>query len=240
MSHSFSKSWKAPETKAKIQWEHAVKGKQYICPNSKIFPKTLKERQAQELDFQTSKLRFKQTLLQYKQEEKELRKAEEARKGKKCRLKAFGGKTFTSVRGNVLSEETMWCPQATCSNDSIDRSPQQQDSVEAAEWPSYAAYKFDGDDRVTNTKEQAGVNYGRHLPVPRTKGNETVNWQMLPFADFSPFDEVRCKPTEESIFFSQYTVPELEMSDAVGQEALGHDLMAALDPKGIYHSFLDF
>ncbi|KAI9791820.1 MAG: hypothetical protein M1816_003365 [Peltula sp. TS41687] len=88
-------------------------------------------------------------------------------------------------RGAVLAMPTIWCPQ-----------PAGSSRATAAAWPGLQEYKWEGDDRARS-------HFGRFLPLPRERGNDTVAWHQLRVVQGHEFDRVRCVPTEEDIAWQE-------------------------------------
>lgn len=168
-----------------------------------------------------------------------------------CHTKAANLKTVTMYPGtSVLAQPSIWLRV-----DDLEGLEQNKQTftmdVEGlggvsecitADWPSTQEYKAEGDGRIPNDPK-----YNRFLPVPRKPGNETVNFQQLKFLDQHGFDMVHCgsskkKPTEEDVFFLEF---EIGMDDGFWSEEsathfLGENLVAELDPEGIYGKEMDF
>lgn len=84
----------------------------------------------------------------------------------------FEGKKFGDNLSPVLSLPSVWSPWYEFTN----LRPE-------APWPSPEEFKEEGDERHTS-------GFGRFLPVPRTLGNETVNYKQKPFMVQYPLDFV--------------------------------------------------
>jgi len=84
----------------------------------------------------------------------------------------FEGKKFGDNLSPVLSMPSVWSPWYEFTN----LRPE-------APWPSPEEFKEEGDERHTS-------GFGRFLPVPRTLGNETVNYKQKAFMAQYPLDFV--------------------------------------------------
>ena len=128
---------------------------------------------------------------------------------------AFAGKDFETNHSNVLSYETIWCPQWEKGKENI------------ADWPPKAESKYEGDDRISTDKL-----HRRYPGAPRVEGNDTVNWQHRAIIEQFPFDDFYYPiPNAVEIFLKTHWVDELEFKDEEGEEAIGKELMEALDSK---------
>lgn len=168
-----------------------------------------------------------------------------------CHMKAANLKTVTMYPGtSVLAQPSIWLRVGDL--EGLEQNKQTftmgveglggVSECVTADWPSAQEYKAEGDGRIPNDPK-----YNRFLPVPRKPGNETVNFQQLKFLDQHDFDMVHCgsskkKPTEEDVFFLEF---EIGMDDGFWSEEsathfLGVNLIAELDPEGIYSKEMDF
>ncbi|EME87777.1 uncharacterized protein MYCFIDRAFT_75611 [Pseudocercospora fijiensis CIRAD86] len=95
----------------------------------------------------------------------------------------------------------------------------------AADWPEPHEQKYEGDERISTD-----VLHGRFLPHPRVPGNGTVNWQQRSFVPQQMLENFHYPiPDENEILLRSHRVEELEVSDEVGKELIGDELMEQLD-----------
>ena len=219
MSHTFSKTWKS---KTLLEQEERIRRSELrnrICRNSPFFTLDT-NREEMRLRMEISRRSYINNKDKHALEQEIIRKQQDAPREKPLNRLAFGGKTFDDERGNVLCFETIWCPQW--------KPKMEQDT----KWPNLAEMKFDGDERV-----QTSLEHGRFLPAPRLDANDTVSWQLAPFKTMHPFDQVRRVPTTEEAMFAGHIIPELQIDDEEGLDAVGKDIMDAIDPKGIWSEY---
>ncbi|KXT03988.1 hypothetical protein AC578_9223 [Pseudocercospora eumusae] len=94
-----------------------------------------------------------------------------------------------------------------------------------ADWPEAHEQKYEGDDRIATDPLHA-----RFLPHPRVPSNGTVNWQQRPFVPQQLLENFHFPiPTNVEIFLRSHRVNELEVSDEIGADLIGEDLMQRLD-----------
>ncbi|KAF7185096.1 hypothetical protein HII31_13719 [Pseudocercospora fuligena] len=94
-----------------------------------------------------------------------------------------------------------------------------------AAWPEPHEQKYEGDERIATDRI-----HGRFLPHPRVPGNGTVNWQQRSFVPQQLLENFHYPiPDEVEILFRSHRVDELEVSDEIGAELIGEDLMERLD-----------
>ncbi|KAJ9619322.1 hypothetical protein H2203_008651 [Taxawa tesnikishii (nom. ined.)] len=204
MSYSHSRTWRAPQYAERQKWQRVIEERNRLFPNSPFFHP--------DLDYKTQLTTTKQ--------EKEACLAE--------RAALLEGSYLRTNHSNVLSQQTVWCPQFK-HGWQVDQWNLDVPKQFIAPWPSLQEYKYEGDDRVAT-----GLHHGRFLPHPRYPGNETVNWGQIKFLPQYPFDQVGYALTPEEIFFANHEIPEMEVGDEEGEVLIGKELMAALDPQGIF------
>lgn len=207
MSHTNSKTWVAWERQEKERWDVVSVNltRMTLIPRSEdTVPRNFSEW-----------LDHRQSWLQDKAEEMNL-KAENLQAERKANIKAglvngigpaFGGKTFKSDRGAVLSQKTIW---------SIWYQPPEDHPL--APWPSTEEMKEEGDERNTS-------GYKRFPALPRVPGNETVVWKQKAMIDPYPLDQVWELPTAKS--------RELPSLDEAASDFLGQDLLDAIGGKDV-------
>ncbi|KXT13633.1 hypothetical protein AC579_4976 [Pseudocercospora musae] len=94
-----------------------------------------------------------------------------------------------------------------------------------AAWPEPHEQKYEGDERIATDPL-----HGRFLPHPRVPGNGTVNWQQRSFVPQQMLENFHYPiPDENEILLRSHRVDELEVSDEIGAELIGEDLMERLD-----------
>lgn len=131
-----------------------------------------------------------------------------------------------------------WPEEATCAPLCPD---DQSYEASLADWPCHEQMKFEGHDRIATD-----VKHGRFLPVPRKRGNSTVAWLQLPFLEQHEFDRVHSggsikKPSVEDVHFMELEVGfDGHKEEHVADHLLGQELLAELDPRGIYTAEEDF
>lgn len=125
---------------------------------------------------------------------------------------AFDGALPSTNLSPVLGYATIWTPAWRCGKSAI------------APWPSKHELEYEGTGRITTDPI-----HRRFLPLPRVLGNETVNWQQRSLVPQTGFDDFARHPGDEGIFFANYLVEGLEFGDEEGLEALGSELMEALE-----------
>ena len=129
--------------------------------------------------------------------------------------KAFGGKEFKTIGSAVLGIPTVFCTKPEDTKDQL------------ADWPPRSEARYEGDERI-----QTDRLHGRFPGAPRVPGNETVNWQHRSIVYQHSFDDFYFPiPQAVDIFMRTHWIAELEFTDEEGEQALGKDLMALLDPQ---------
>ncbi|KLJ09257.1 hypothetical protein EMPG_15320 [Blastomyces silverae] len=165
MSHTASQTWLSNETREFEAWARVRNMMVYVAPKSPFTPRTFGAWIAHRLAWmeeEHSRL-FRQAL----------RRAIESGRCEPVQVgPVFGGKKLPDGLALVLARETIWVPR--------EGYPSVRD---LAPWPSYEELKHEGDDRSKS-------GYCRFPPLPRGRGNETVNWkQRAPVKQYR-FDQV--------------------------------------------------
>ncbi|KAK5131147.1 hypothetical protein LTR08_001295 [Meristemomyces frigidus] len=124
-------------------------------------------------------------------------------------------KIFDAPRGMVLSYETIFCPHF------------EDADKEVAPWPSKHEMDYEGDGRMKTDKL-----HRRFPALPRVGGDQSINWQHRVPIPASPFEEYYYPiPSEVDIFMRMHNVEDAQFDDSVGEQAIGAELMALLDPE---------
>ncbi|KAF2866087.1 hypothetical protein BDV95DRAFT_505456, partial [Massariosphaeria phaeospora] len=113
--------------------------------------------------------------------------------------------TMEGNSSRVLGMKTIWCPEWENGKDEI--SP----------WPTFAEFKWEGDDRA-----KTGV--GRFPPLPRELGPPEIPWGQLQVVEQYPLDQVAKIPDMEDVY-----LPVDEIDDDVKYDLITHDLEDAMD-----------
>ncbi|EGC43254.1 conserved hypothetical protein [Histoplasma capsulatum var. duboisii H88] len=166
MSHTASHTWLSNETREFEAWARVRDMMVYVAPKSPFTPRTFGAWISHRLAWMEEERGriFRQAMA---------RQAIE--KGWREQVQVgpvLGGKKLPDGLALVLARETIWAPRRG------------YPSVHSfVPWPSYEELKHEGDDR-----NKSG--YSRFPPLPRGRGNETVNWkQRAPIKQYR-FDEV--------------------------------------------------
>ncbi|OAX83250.1 hypothetical protein ACJ72_02395 [Emergomyces africanus] len=185
MSHTASQTWLSNKTKEFEAWVRVRDMMEYVAPNSPFTPKTFEEWIAHRLAW------MEEERGQLISQAITKRMMANGRGEQVPVTPVLGGKELPDGRGLVLARETIWVSQRdypTVRN--------------WAPWPSYEELKHEGDDRSKS-------GYSRFPPLPRGRGNDTVNWkQRAPVKQYR-FDEVGRPVWELGSIHTQY--PESEM-----------------------------
>ncbi|KAF2228211.1 hypothetical protein BDZ85DRAFT_315689 [Elsinoe ampelina] len=217
MSHSFSKSWKAPAVVAKEQWTRVLKSRDHLCPDSPFLPRAF-DTATQRIIMDAAWTDLLASKTASTTQDSAVRADDAIRRGRTLdSLGPFQDRVLSDPsRGMVLSESTIWTPKA------------EQVRPFTAPWPSIAEMKYEGDERVATS-----LDHGRFLPVPRYPSDiPGMAWSELAFLPQEHFDEV-LRVDEEAVFFANHEVVELEVGDEEGEHLLGRALMDLLDSKHV-------
>ncbi|KAF4550243.1 Hypothetical protein D9617_18g034340 [Elsinoe fawcettii] len=213
MSHSFSKSWKAPQVVAKEQWTRVLKSRDHLCPDSPFLPRafdTVQQRILMEHGWSDLLASKSASTTQ----DTTVITSDALRRGINFdSLTPFQGKHLASPgRSAVLAEPTIWSPAAV------------EGRPFTAPWPSIAEMKYEGDERVATS-----LDHGRFLPVPRYPSDVPgMGWSEVAFLPQEKMDEV-LRVDDEAVFFATHDVVDLQIGDEDGERLLGEKLMRLLD-----------
>ncbi|PGG98628.1 hypothetical protein GX51_06713 [Blastomyces parvus] len=166
MSHTVSQTWLSNETREFEAWVRVRNMMVYVAPKSPFTPRTFGAWIAHRLAWmEEERTRLFSQALRKRVMERGL--CEPAQVDP-----VLGGKKLPDGLALVLARETIWVPRRGYSS-----------VGDLAPWPSYEELKHEGDDRSRS-------GYCRFPPLPRGRGNETVNWkQRAPVKQYR-FDEV--------------------------------------------------
>ncbi|KAF2658430.1 hypothetical protein K491DRAFT_563484, partial [Lophiostoma macrostomum CBS 122681] len=105
----------------------------------------------------------------------------------------------------VLGVKTIWCANW------------EDGKEEISPWPSFAEFKWEGDDR-------AKTNVGRFLPLPREMGAPGITWAQLQVVEQYELDQVARIPDMEDVY-----LPVDEIDDEVKYDLITRDLEEAME-----------
>ncbi|PGH36838.1 hypothetical protein GX50_00295 [[Emmonsia] crescens] len=185
MSHTASQTWVSKKTKEREAWGRVRNMMVYVAPKSPFTPRTFRGWIAHRLAWMEEE-RGRIVSQAITRRANENGWSEQAPVGP-----VLGGKKLPDGLALVLARETIWV-----------RRRGYPSVRKLAPWPSYEELKHEGDDRSKS-------GYSRFPPLPRGRGNETVNWKQRAPVKQRRFDEVGRPVLEVRSVHTQYLESEM-------------------------------
>ncbi|PNS16939.1 hypothetical protein CAC42_4903 [Sphaceloma murrayae] len=213
MSHSFSKSWKAPSVVAREHWIRILKSRDHLCPDSPFLPRIFDQTEHNRL-MNSARLDLARSKATSTSKDAQVMASNAASRGLDASslLPLHAHTPLDPTLSVPLCLPTIWAPSA------------ESKRPFTAPWPSIAELKYEGDERIATS-----LDHRRFLPVPRFPTDvEGMGWAEVAFLPQTELDRVH-RVEEEEVLFQGFEVGEREIGEDEGRELLGESLWACLE-----------